>query len=158
MDKRFAEMGGELKRNKRGGEHIVSSDGVILAKKCTTCGEWKENNTHEFSKHPTSPGGTAARCRICKRTAERAQYISNGRQKMKNYKRKQPKSEVLADGSVLKENQKGTAYIEVDGKISSKVCIKCKEMKGMQHYTKKHNGFAGVNPACTECRRMERVK
>lgn len=52
---------------------------------------------------------------------------------------------------MIKENKRGTQYVEIEGVIVAKECTKCKRMLKLTDYVKATKRFAGVAPRCKMC-------
>ncbi|PEF05050.1 hypothetical protein COM97_18620 [Bacillus thuringiensis] len=57
----------------------------------------------------------------------------------------------MEGNSVLKQNKKGTEYLEVNGKISAKRCTICGEMKELICFSNQKQGLGGTVSRCKPC-------
>jgi 5-methylcytosine-specific restriction endonuclease McrA len=132
--------GATLKHGRLGKVHFELNSEVI-AKSCSKCKQIKSLESYSPDKRATD--GRQSSCRSC-------QYG------LKEYPVDESwliKAQEI--GGILKTNLSGTAYVESEGGVVSKVCSNCKIMKNLNDFHKNRHGTFGRNTICAQCKKKK---
>ena len=135
----------DAEKRVRRGSTTYWKDGVMIGRKCTTCGKDKEISEFSFRKER---GFYKSKCKECEREKQRKEYKSKKEKKEKEKK----KDVVINENGLEVRNRNGFITYWKNGILVSRKCSKCGVVKEMNEFPYANQKKGVRSPECKECK------